>query len=423
MSGELEKSRPVSNLRRRLSRTGSESTADTYVRRLDVFFKWLSQTPEQFLEGIESEEIDVVRTLNQFLDDLHERGRAPSTQAGHISAIKKLVEVNIDTTINWKRVELPKLRPVEEDSVPTKDVIRKVLLHADSKERAVALVAASSGMREGTLTKLSIRDLDLESEPDIGIVRVPADKSKGKVKYVTFFSPEAREALEAYLVTRDTLGPEDPVFATRIGGFYSRPDKLARRWLTPLKKAGLDQTSRKWRDYRFHVLRKFFRTAMEYAGVSKSYRERMLGHAGDYLDSSYFGPEFEKLCEQYRKAIPHLTVEEFVGEERMKSLEEELAETREAFKILKDATVGQLKRRLEAAGVDTSKTPHEIAKEMGLLEALGRPMSGEEVTALIKGDRAEQKVIEEPELVAHLSGGWKFVAQLNNGSGKIIVER
>jgi len=73
--------------------------------------------------------------------------------------------------------------------------------------------------------------------------------------------------------------------------------------------------------------------------------------------------------------------------------------------------------------VDTSKTPHEIAKEMGLLEQLGRPTSEEEATALIRGGGAEQKVIEEPELVAHLSGGWRFVAQLNNGSGKIIVER
>ncbi len=422
MSGELEKSHPVSNLRRRLTRTGSESTADTYIRRLDVFFKWLGQTPEQFLEGIESGEIDIIRTLNRFLDDLHERGRAPSTQAGHISAIKKLVEVNIDATINWKRVELPKLKSVEEDSIPTKGVIRQVLLYADPKERAIALVAASSGMREGTLTKLSIGDVDLESEPDIGIVRVPADKSKGKVKYVTFFSPEAREALDAYLSTRDTLGSEDPVFATRIGGFYSRPDKLARRWMTPLEKAGLDQTSRKWRDYRFHVLRKFFRTAMEYAGVSKSFRERMLGHAGDYLDSAYFGPEFDKLKEQYRKAIPHLTIEEFIGEERMQSLEEELAETRRAFEVLKDATVGRMMRQLEAAGVDTSKTPYEIAKEMGLLEALGKSAS-EEAMALIRGGRAEQKVIEEPELVAHLSGGWRFVAQLNNGSGKIIVEK
>jgi len=32
-------------------------------------------------------------------------------------------------------------------------------------------------------------------------------------------------------------------------------------------------------------------------------------------------------------------------------------------------------------------------------------------------------VIDEEELVTHLSYGWKFVVQLNNGSGKIIIER
>jgi hypothetical protein len=61
---------------------------------------------------------------------------------------------------------------------------------------------------------------------------------------------------------------------------------------------------------------------------------------------------------------------------------------------------------------------------MGLLEALRKPVPAEEeVVALVMRGMAEQKVIEEPELVAHLSGGWRFVAQLNNGSGKIIVER
>ena len=88
------------------------------------------------------------------------------------------------------------------------------------------------------------------------------------------------------------------------------------------------------------------------------------------------------------------------------TLEGELAETRKAFEALKDATVGRMMRELEAIGVDTSKSPHELAVEMGIAEA-----------------RPEQKVIDEEGLVAHLSEGWRFVAQLNNGSGKIVVEK
>jgi len=385
----------IQQMRRRLERRsgGGGRTAEVYTHRLGQFFGWFGQTPEEFIEGIDAGSINAAKVTNDFLDSLHERGIAPSTMTGHVNAIKKFVEVNTDTAVNWKRVEKPKLTRVEEDQVPTKAIIRQVLLFADPKERAIALVAASSGMRGDTLAKLSLEDIDLKSEPDIGIVRVPADKSKGQIKFVTFISPEAREALVAYLSTRGKLAPDDPLFAARLGGFYSEPGKLAKRWVAPLEKAGLGQRSRKWRDYRFHTLRKFFRTAMEYAGVSKSYRERMLGHAGDYLDSAYFGPEFDKLKEQYRKAVPHLTVEEFIGEERMQSLEEELAETREAFEVLKDATVGRMMRQLEEAGVDTSKTPHEIAKEMGLLEELGKPMSEGEVMALIRGGKAEQKVI------------------------------
>ena len=414
----------VQKMRRRLERRsgGGGRTAEVYTHRLGQFFEWLDKTPEKFIEGIETGTISVTDAINDFLDSLHERGLAPSTMVGHVNAIKKLVEVNTDVAVNWKRVEKPKITRVEEDQVPTKAVIRQVLLHADPKERAIALVAASSGMRGDTLAKLSIRDLDLESEPDIGIVKVPADKSKGQVKFVTFISPEAREALVAYLSTRGELAPSDPLLAARLGGFYSEAGKLAKRWIVPLEKAGLGQRSGKWRDYRFHTLRKFFRTAMEYAGVSKSYRERMLGHAGDYLDSAYFGPELDKLKEQYRRAIPHLTVEELVGEERMGNLEGELAETKErlaeamkAFETMKDATIGALRREVEAAGVDTSKTPHEIAKEMGLVDQWKKEIEAAGGSA--------QKVIGEGELVAHLSEGWRFVAQLNNGSGKIVVEK
>lgn len=82
----------------------------------------------------------------------------------------------------------------------------------------------------------------------------------------------------------------------------------------------------------------------------------MLGHVGENLDSAYFGPEFDKFMEQYRRAIPHLTIEETgVSEERTQTLEEELAETRRAFEALRGATIGDMMRRLEAGGVDTSK--------------------------------------------------------------------
>ena len=405
---EVEESPAIRKMRARLERRsmGGGRTADVYAQRLGQFFGWLGQTPEEFIEGMEAGETNVTETVNDFLDTLHERKLAPATMAGHVNAVKKLVEVNSEIAVNWKKVEKPKITRVEEDQIPTKPVIRRVLLHASTKERAIALVAASSGLRGDTIVRLSMGDLDLESEADIGVIRVPASKSKGQVKFTTFITPEARESLEACLSSRGSLSPEDPVFATKHGKFYTEADKLTKRWVAPLEKAGLGQRTGKWRDYRFHTLRKFFRTALEYAGVSRSYRERMLGHAGDYLDGAYFGPSLEKLKGEYRLAIPHLTIEEAgVSEERVQTLEEELAETRRAFETLKDATVGRMMRQLEAAGVDTSKSPHEIAAEMGIV--------GEAET--------EQKVIEEEELVLHLSNQWRFVSALNGT--KVVVER
>lgn len=405
---------PVSKLRRRLIRTGSESTANTYIRRLNVFFKRMGKTPEEFLAEIEAGDLYLTSDLNDFLDELAERGRSPSTQAGYVSAVKKFLEVNLSKgaklRIDWDDVALPRIDIVEEDAPLTKDIIRRTLLHADAQQRALSLVALSSGMREGTLAKLTVSDVDLDPF-EVGVFRVPKKKAKGRVKYTAFITPEAKGALMAYLDERrrkgEEVGPESPLFATRLGGWYSRPDKLALRWIRLLELAGLDAASRKWRDYRFHTLRKFFRTAMETAGVSRSFRERMMGHRGDYLDVAYFTPEFDKLLEEYCKAVPALTILEEAGvtEGRVVDLEEELKATKEALEVLRSGVQAMFGRRLDKLGVPHDKPLHEMAREAGW------------------PPRGTQMMVNEDELADYLSRGWRFVSPLNNGSGKCIVEK
>lgn len=42
-----------------------------------------------------------------------------------------------------------------------------------------------------------------------------------------------------------------------------------------------------------------------------------MGHKGEYLDDAYFKPRIDELLNEYRKAIPHLTITEQVDETQM----------------------------------------------------------------------------------------------------------
>lgn len=424
-TGEFQGSPAIKKMRTRILRTGTESTFKTYSQRLRQFLKWAELGPDEFVKGVESGAIYPPEKLNEFFDG---RGDAPKSLKLFAASVKNLLRVNLSRKakagIDWDDLMLPKMRTVEVDRTPTRDVVKRTLAESRGiKDRVVPLIALSSGMRIGSIALLAVGEVDLEEFPDVGVVRVKPDISKGKVGYTTFITPEAKSVLIEYLDRRRQSGEEihggSPLVATPEGGFYSDPASLSTRWGKMLDRAGLGERGGKRRVYHFHVLRKLFRTSLERAGVSKSFRERLLGHAGEYLDASYFAPAFEELLSNYRTAVGELTIEETgVSEERVSGLEGELGETKErleemtkAFESMKEITVGKLTRELEAAGVDTSKSSHELARDMGVLEELR-----EEAKSI-------QKVIPEAELISHLDKGWKYIAQLNNGSGQIVIEK
>jgi len=176
---------------------------------------------------------------------------------------------------------------------------------------------------------------------------------------------------------------------------------LALKWRRLLDKSGFDERNRKFYKYHFHTLRKFFRTALEYGGVSRSFRERLLGHKGEYLDTSYFGPQLDAMIGEYRKAIPHLTIEK-----------------------AEDSDIGRLNRAkdtLVLLGV-SKKDLEEIISTYGkrtaeeCLEAMAR-----EYDKKRNIEKNEVKTIEEKDIENHLNHGWVYVG--NTPSGKVIIKR
>ena len=407
--------------------SGSEGTFETYLQRLKRFLEWAKLGPDEFVQKVEDGTAYPPEMLNDFFD---EKGGAPRSLKAYAAAVKKLMRVNLSReakrSIDWDDIELPKMRSVETSKAPTREVIKAALAESRGiQDRVVPLVAASSGMRVASIAGLTVGEVDLETFDDVAVIRVRPDIAKGKVGYVTFLTPEAKSALIESLERRRNKGEkisnDSPLIRTRTGGFYADPDTLTYRWTQMLDRAGHGEKKRRHRIYHFHSLRSFFRTRLGAAGVDKSLRERLLGHSGEYLDASYYSPEFDELLAAYRSGVNELTVysPEVVGEERMGALEAELAETKKAFEALKKGTIGRMMGQLAAAGVNTSKSPHELAREMGVLERLRE--EAEEMKR--EAENLTQKVIPEDTLQDYIDDGWRFVAALSNGSSRVVVEK
>ena len=382
-------------------RMGSEITVSNYVRAVAKFTNYLDfSDPETALQAMLKGEVNAGEKVDSFIDyALDELKLSHSTVRGYTFGLKKWFELN-GLTVDWKKIELPTAtETVENDRAPTKDELKKLLNHASrARDRFVIFADTSSGLRIGTLLSLKIGDVDL-SYPDLA--RITVERKRGRKFstrgrgagrfFVSFMSPEAKNALTQYLTEREQAGevltPESPLVSDyNYKGQYISLEAFEKVWHRLLKKAGLNQKSTKFYVLHIHTLRKYFRSNC--IGIDASYRERWMGHKGAYLDMSYFKAEESLHLAEYRKAIPHLTIYALPTEEKklrsqmlldfakmqgyepdqLKKLEDVLARSKDVdeaiteFRKLKD----------EAKPVNTGKPKHIIAKgEEDLLRHLG----------------------------------------------------
>ena len=366
-----------------------------YVESVKHFTEFLGhRTPEQALEDLGSDPEAATGKIQAWLRHLRERGNAPATQRLRYSQLKRWGEVN-DLEVKWKKVTVPKVRPVISDRAPTKQELRKILAYSPTWLVPTILTLASSGMRVGGLTKLKLKHVDLKTYPDVGVIEVPPYANKAGVGYYTCVTSETKEALGKHLQKRrrngERLTPESPLIKAPMSeGFSYQSVKHA--YHRTLEKAGLDMKSRRVRVLHLHSLRKFFRSQVE-GILTKSVREAMMGHvATEYLDRNYLRIPLPRLVQEYRKAIPALTIFEDVQSEEFQKRQL----LRQASLLLPEEKLGML-REILARTVDLDDAVEEFRK-------------------LREEPDDEARVVEgEDEMVRLVQDGWELVRELNDG--------
>lgn len=203
------------------------------------------------------------------------------------------------------------------DETLTNELICKILRGADVRNRAIFLVAASSGLRIGELLSLTMDDISFDSHPVM--VKVSADRAKNKHARFSFITYEAADAVKAWMKHRDAYLLESAKHNQNLmkAGHKTAPVKTDSNLLFPVSdssvnaawescliKAGL-HAKNKEKVFKFHSLRKFFYSRLAMA-LPEKLVQSLVGHNG-YLDNSYLRVTPEYAGAEYLKVQDVLT--------------------------------------------------------------------------------------------------------------------
>jgi integrase len=323
----------------------SKYTLDPYERRLIAFLSDVGMRCDEFVGLAKTNPAAVEKIVIDFvLKEKHrlEQGSIASSTIGNkLKPIKLLLEMNDAIGLNWKKIKrlLPSPRRFALDRIPAMKEILKIIQHSDVRGKALTLVLCSSGIREGAIENLTVRNL----KP----VRIGSDESdstkqtrtlgrltvyEGDVReeYITFITPEAYEALQSYLdwrrehgetitenspLFRDKFDPLVTAYLTYDGGKPEEPKRMTGAMIGAyynrlFYECGFRTSPKRRHEFSVHGFRKWFKTRCENAGVKPIITELLMGHSVGISDS-YYRPTEMDLLEEYQKAIDALNISNY----------------------------------------------------------------------------------------------------------------
>lgn len=335
----------------------ADETRDKYTRSLKMI---LCNIFEDFLEGNFEQRanqfvelgrkdpkyvLDLLLNLSVILKERtklsknHENYFNPSSFDNYFKPIKKLFDMN-DVSISWKRIYItfPEISNVLEGRGWTKEEIQKMLKFAKgSIDRAIVLIAASSGIRGGGF-ELKWQDvcpvykvdnhLTMEikegknSELVCAMLKVYSGSNE---QYPAFITPEAYLALMDYKtewireVGRE-MKPTEPIFKKE--GDLPRPasptsikKRVARMARAAKLRPPLPKGQRRYEVPIMNGFRRFWNKTCKEALSRDSplasfiKKEYMMGHMGLFkLDKNYFKTQTLELAEEYLNVVSSLTI-------------------------------------------------------------------------------------------------------------------
>ena len=411
---------------------GSQTTADTSIRRLGLFCEFVHKTPKDLLTLDEKERNDLLVDFVSSFRNHDNLERSGTYLQAMVKPVRSWYAFNGIPITRKVRIKGSNSRPsLKNERVPTQEELKNVFLAGDSRERLACAIMAFSGVRpqvlgnyRGTdgLRVADIADMEIK-DGTVSFVKIPvriairSELSKKENEYFSFIPEEGARYLKLYIEERikegEAITPESPIIT---------PSKKAIRITTPfivttnigdlirntIRRSGLSQ--------RPYVLRKYFDTQLLQAesktGLKRDYRVFWMGHIGDmeheYTLNHGILPDavIEDMRGQYARASKFLETEEHGIKE------EDVARQIREFAIMFYET---------NSGVKLSDTEKEELMGLDMTELqdkLKEILRDKKAEILNNGNK--HKTIPERDLEAYLNEGWELVQIYPRGDKAVI---
>ncbi len=294
-----------------------DSTRRSYHYNLNEFMRFAKLTD---YDELAKQSIDAIQKLLENWVRVHKKNTLVlNTISTKLNAVELFLDMNKKT---WYKKIVRKMLP-DSDRLPGGDVpfTREELSRLKQvakKPRDIAIIdfLASTGVRPGCLSDPVLRLEHVDDMPDgCKVVMVYDDSREG---YCAFLTPEATQSLNRYLRWR-RLNHEELTKESVLFKNYENPNKKkdhltadsVRQTLTNLMKlAGIERKKTKNRYDKAIVygFRKRFNGILKMNNeVNSNIAEKLMAHKRG-LDGIYLKPTIEQCFEEFRKAIPELTI-------------------------------------------------------------------------------------------------------------------
>jgi integrase len=384
----------------KVGRRGSKKSVESALYNMSVFCSFLKMEPNDIPKYVRKK--GVYEVMDEFVAWLvNDCKIAPHSLKNAVSISKKFLRLNgfdISNDVLRSKVEMPRMFIKTVDRAPTLDELRRIILHTNSRGKAMITMLASSGMRIGELLSLRVKDIDLSRHPVT--VFLKAEVTKDRQARYCFISDESTTFLKEYLGDRVNK-PDDYIFNTTTRGrehvtgnvpmTYWNADKIL---TLALRHSALEQKDDYGRDVlHIHSLRKFFFSQLVPV-LGREVVEALMGHKA-FLDSSYRRFTMEQMAEYYLKGMDDLTA----MMKRQGPDEATMLATfnRQFLKISKYAD-----EEIDALG-DLSQLSNEQLQDL---------IAKKQMEKLGLNNGNHQKVIPMSDLKKWVNEGWEYVTTL-----------
>ena len=232
--------------------------------------------------------------LENYQEKREEQGRSPATIDMEISITKTMitkafyndmVDGRVLKGFNSINKKLRKGSNVRK-RILTMNEYKALIMLAKSHLKAFLIIAFNTGMRRGEIRQLKWSYIDREA----GIIRLPASVVKEKKEKII---PINRYVEKVFKKIPRALKHDFVI--TYKGVSIKQPGGLNRSFKTACKNANIPCGRKAENGITIHDFRRTFKTNMLNAGVDKAYRDSILGHSLQGMDSRYISLDADAL--------------------------------------------------------------------------------------------------------------------------------